>query len=243
MVPQRGSRSCMVSGILKRGAPTYPSNPLSRLHTKPYHLSISHFPCDSSPSSAAQHVPNMSMASPPRPEEYRFAPTSHVPNSRLPVLIYRGVLPDQPTAASTREALEKNAWLEGGVFKTVYAHHFHSVTHECYAVFHGSSRLLLGRGPVDDPGEGGVEVSLSRGDIIVLPAGVSHCSVSSEDEYEYVGLYPKGSPHWDNNFCKADAQETAEKAKVASSVPIPDYDPVYGKGGPLVDIWRRAIAT
>lgn len=103
------------------------------------------------------------------PEEYRFTPTSHVPNSRLPVLVYRGVLPDEPTAASTREALEKNLWMQGGVFKTYRAHHFHSVTHECYAVFKGSSRLLLGRGPLDDPSEGGVEVDLSRGDIIVLP--------------------------------------------------------------------------
>ena len=105
---------------------------------------------------------------PEMPEIYHFSPTSHVPNSRLPVLVYRGVLPDDPTAASTRDALEKNLWLQGGVFKTYRAHHFHSVTHECYAVFKGKSRLLLGRGPLDEE-EGGVEVELSRGDIIVLP--------------------------------------------------------------------------
>ena len=103
------------------------------------------------------------------PEIYHFSPTSHVPNSRLPVLIYRSVLPAHPTAASTRDALEKNHWMQGGVFKTYRAHHFHSVTHECYAVFSGSSRLLLGRGPLDDPAEGGVEVDVNRGDIVVLP--------------------------------------------------------------------------
>ena len=106
---------------------------------------------------------------PALPEIYRFTPTSYVPNSRLPVLIYRQVLPVQPTALSTRNALEKNHWMQGGVFKTYRAHHFHSVTHECYAVFSGSSRLLLGRGPLDDPEEGGVEVDVYRGDIIVLP--------------------------------------------------------------------------
>lgn len=31
------------------------------------------------------------------------------------------------------------------------------------------------------------------GDAIVLPAGVSHCSVKSSEDYEYVGLYPKVS--------------------------------------------------
>jgi uncharacterized protein YjlB len=103
-----------------------------------------------------------------RPEIYHFSPTSHVPNSRLPVLIYREVLPSPPSAASARDALEKNHWIQGGVFKTFRTHHFHSVAHECYAVFSGSSRLLLGRGPLDDP-EGGVEVDVQSGDIIVLP--------------------------------------------------------------------------
>lgn len=179
----------------------------------------------------------------PTPEAYHFSPTPHVPNSILPVLIYRNMLPANPTAASTRDALEKNSWLQGGVFKTYRAHHFHSVTHECYAIFKGSSRLLLGRGPLDDPNDGGIEVDVSVGDIIVLPAGVSHCSVDSEGDYEYVGLYPKGSPHWDSNFCKADATETAEKARNARNVPIPEYDPIYGQDGPLVEIWKNAATT
>ena len=41
------------------------------------------------------------------------------------------------------------------------------------------------------------------------------------------------------NFCEASEMETAEKAATAKAVPIPEYDPVYGKGGPLVDIWKR----
>ncbi|KAI9810616.1 MAG: hypothetical protein M1827_006178 [Pycnora praestabilis] len=193
------------------------------------------------------------------PEEYYFDPTPFVPNSPFPVLIYRSALPTNPTAQMTRECLEANQWIQGGVFKTYRAHHFHSVTHECYAVFRGSSKVLLGRGPLDSL-EGGAEVDLRVGDAIVLPvseprlpslrhqsnaemqAGVAHCSLSSEGDYEYVGLYPKGSPHWDNNFCKAGGEETQEKASIARSVPIPEEDPVFGAGGPLVDIWRRAIA-
>lgn len=105
---------------------------------------------------------------PSSPETYYFTPTPHVPNSPLPVLIYRAVLPTNPDPASTRETIEPNRWMQGGSFKTYTAHHFHSVTHECYAVFKGKSTLLLGRGPLDDR-EGGVEVELGVGDIIVLP--------------------------------------------------------------------------
>lgn len=108
------------------------------------------------------------MPPPASPETYRFKPTPYVPNSILPVLVYRQVLPSNPTPATIRQALEKNAWIQGGVFKTYRTHHFHSVTHECYAVFKGSSRLLLGRGPLDDPALGR-EVTLTVGDIIILP--------------------------------------------------------------------------
>lgn len=71
---------------------------------------------------------------------------------------------------------------------------------------------------------------------------MSHCSISSEDDYEYTGLYPEGSPHWDNNWCKAGPEETEAKAENARSVPIPEYDPIYGEDGPLVQIWKSAAA-
>ncbi|KAI9824620.1 MAG: hypothetical protein M1832_001710 [Thelocarpon impressellum] len=175
--------------------------------------------------------------SPSPPETYFFRPTPHVPNSPLPVLIYRSALPSD--ADGCRAFVEANGWDQGGSFKTYTAHHFHSVTHECYAVFKGSSRLLLGRGPLDGDSDDAVEVDLSAGDAIVLPAGVAHCSLSSEGDYTYLGLYPKGSPHWDNNFCKAGSRETQEKAEACRRVPLPNHDPIFGAGGPLVDIWRR----
>lgn len=141
------------------------------------------------------------------PEEHHIhTPTPHVPNSRLPVLIYRAVLPlpgdeeegeednarsdsrsNHPSSSSeeegspafsaadaARHAIEANHWCYGGIFRSYWAHHFHSVTHECYAVVAGRSRLLLGVGPWDGGGdEGGerkgVEVELGTGDVIVLP--------------------------------------------------------------------------
>jgi uncharacterized protein YjlB len=112
------------------------------------------------------------------PEQYLInSPTRYVPNSRLPVLVYRSVLPLDPTAESVCAYVEQNKWLKGGIFRHYGAHHFHSVTHECYAVFKGCSTVLLGRGPLDpNSGEYAV-VDLKRGDAIVLPAGVAHCSM------------------------------------------------------------------
>ena len=161
-----------------------------------------------------------------------LVPTQHVPNSPLPVLIYRNVLQGKNSEDFMTETIEANGWLKGGTFKHYPTHHFHSVTHECYAAFQGSSRMLLGRGPLDDR-DGSVEVDVQAGDIIVLPAGVSHSNLESKDGYSYVGLYPKGSPHYDNNWCKADSNETAAKAANARAVPLPDFDPIYGRNGPL----------
>jgi uncharacterized protein YjlB len=126
------------------------------------------------------------------PEQYFIKrSTPHVPNSPLPVLIYRSALPSDATPTSVCETIEPNNWLKGGVFKHYGAHHFHSLTHECYAVFKGKSTLLLGRGPLDPADKDDLVVDLKEGDAIVLPAGVAHCSLESSPDYEYVGLYPK----------------------------------------------------
>lgn len=51
----------------------------------------------------------------------------------------------------------------------------------------------------------------------------------------------QGSPHWDNNFCKAEKEETRQKAANAKAVPVPGSDPIFGAGGPLVEIWGKAL--
>ena len=118
------------------------------------------------------------------PEIYRLEKaTRYVPNSCLPVLVYRSCLPSPLDEASATKAVEENQWLYGGVFESYFAHHFHSVTHECYAVVSGKSRLLLGRGPQESQEEhGGLEVELEAGDAIVLPVlSLIFDSVANQD--------------------------------------------------------------
>lgn len=127
------------------------------------------------------------MAGPVSPETYYLVPTSHVPNSHLPVLVYRSVLSASSslTPQSIKSQIEPNHWLIGGQWKAYGAAHFHSVTHECYAVFSGSSRIRLGVGPLDmaslseddqskpspisSNSTTGIDIEMTAGDIVVLP--------------------------------------------------------------------------
>ncbi|KAI1442736.1 hypothetical protein F5Y02DRAFT_395448 [Annulohypoxylon stygium] len=169
------------------------------------------------------------------PETYYLEPTQFVPNSKLPVLVYRNVLPQPYDEITTQVFLERNQWLKGGTWGAIPKHHFHPNTHECYAVFQGSSTLLLGVGPNEDAGKGH-EVLMKAGDVIILPAGVSHCSRDFQDDYRYVGVYPKGAPKWKNEYCK-DESRCRELREEAESVEMPVSDPVRGHMGPLNKLW------
>ena len=56
------------------------------------------------------------------------------------------------------------------------------------AVIQGHSILRVGC-PIE-----GQLIEMSPGDVIVLPAGVSHFSTDSDPEYRYIGAYPKVRP-------------------------------------------------
>jgi uncharacterized protein YjlB len=85
---------------------------------------------------------------------------------------------------------------------------------------------------------------MEAGDIAVHPAGVAHRNEWSTDDYLYMGLYPKGSPKWNNNFCKANEEETNVKAEQAKEVPVPDYDPIVSTATKVVDfVLTRYLAV
>jgi uncharacterized protein YjlB len=59
--------------------------------------------------------------------------------------------------------------------------------------------------------------------------------------HSFEGSLHQGSPHWDNNWCKASPEETWEKAEQAKAVPIPEHDPISGFGGHLPKLWTRSM--
>lgn len=78
-------------------------------------------------------------------------------------------------------------------------------------------------------GEGGVSIRVEAGDVLVLPAGVSHCMAGSSDTIQMVGGYPEGRD-WDNvQQALLDKDSHREAAKRIMMLPVPGRDPATGE--------------
>lgn len=165
---------------------------------------------------------------PPEPIQLYFKDDGKIPNSRYPLLIYKKAFTLNETQGA--EWLEKtfreqnwtNSWRNG-----IYPfHHYHSTSHEVLGIYAGSALVHLG-------GEQGKKVKIEAGDIIIIPAGVGHKNIESEN-LGVVGAYPDGR-NWDMNTGKAGERPGTDKNIAA--LPIPETDPFMGKNG-LPKIWR-----
>ncbi|KAL4966052.1 cupin domain-containing protein [Aspergillus stella-maris] len=172
------------------------------------------------------------------PNTYYLPQTEHTPNNPLPVLHYKNVLPKPRTEEAVTEFLTANKWEKRGTWGAVWISHFHPNSHECYGVFQGSSTLLLGAAGEDETDDVGLRVTVHMGDVIVLPAGTGHSSVESTGDYRYIGVYPEGCPRWRNEFGKTRIDERTFSNEVAG-VGYAKEDPVYGKDGPLMQLWPQ----
>lgn len=164
-----------------------------------------------------------------------FADDGRVPNSRLPVLIYRGAaaVDGADTAVDMERLFARNAWANGwrdGIFPF---HHYHSTAHEVLGIARGEAQVRLG-------GEAGQDVHLRAGDIVVLPAGTGHKRLSASSDLLVIGAYPDGR---DYDLVRADATDATEHARAVARiavVPLPSSDPVAGVDGPLRRLWTAA---
>lgn len=162
------------------------------------------------------------------PEQLRFARNGWVPNNEaLPVLLYRAAFGTRGDTASVMEdAFAANGWppqWRNGVYDF---HHYHSTAHEVLGFAKGWGKLVLG-------GEGGRELTVRAGDVAVLPVGTGHCRLEASDDFLVIGAYPPGE-HWD--ICRQ-APDDALLQRM-KKIRFPQSDPVRGKDGPLVRIWR-----
>jgi uncharacterized protein YjlB len=172
-----------------------------------------------------------------RPEERHYGPDGTVLNSRLPLLIYRNAVaagPDGDVESAMLDSFRRNDWLNNWRYRGVYEYaHFHSTTHEVLGVVRGEMLLRLG-------GAGEPETVVRVGDVIVVPAGVSHMSVGGSDDVFMVGGYPEGRD-WDLMVDGevSDAEMRAAYKRIMS-LPIPRQDPVTGEP---MHAWRNAPSS
>jgi len=160
------------------------------------------------------------------PQQLHLKPNGWMPNSTLPVLIYRNALPVAGDLADTMERLfTTNGWppqWRNGVYSF---HHYHSTAHEVLGFAGGHADLILG-------GEGGTPITVHAGDVVVLPAGTGHCRTTASDDFLVVGAYPPDE-HWD--ICRTAA--TPEIIERMRRVTFPASDPLTGPTGALPKLW------
>lgn len=179
-----------------------------------------------------QHWRRLGLASstsePPEPEALAFDDDGTIPNSPLPVLIYRGRTGDRAALDALFAATRWPVQWAGGVFTF---QHYHATAHEVLGVTGGEAQIQLG-------GESGETRTLGPGDCVIIPAGVGHCRLAGNREFGVVGGYPENQPDWD--LCRADPAIHAWAQARVARVPLPPGDPVTGPNGPLDRLWRRS---
>lgn len=162
-------------------------------------------------------------------EAILLPPLAGIPNNpRLPVLLYRGVFPREGDRAAAFERLfAMNGWGDGWRDGIYTEHHFHTCAHEALGIAAGSARLCLG-------GPDGRELTVSAGDVVVLPAGTGHRNLSSSSDFLVVGAYPPGQEPDMNWLGQPVPDGVADRVR---AVPLPTSDPIYGHSGPLIRLW------
>ena len=163
-----------------------------------------------------------------RPEVLLLPENGRMPNSHLPVLIYRAAMRGEDLESDFKKVFHANRW--GGTWALgVYGfHHFHSNAHEVLGVASGSARLQLG-------GDGTEPIEVEKGDVIVLPAGTGHRRIRDSWDFWVVGAYPRGQEKYDEYLDKAMCGNCRLRLR---AVQLPDADPLYGNDGPLTKLWR-----
>lgn len=151
-------------------------------------------------------------------------------NERLALLVYQGALalPQSSPAAMVEDLFESNGW-SGSWRNGIYGfHHYHATAHEVLGIYSGSAEVQLG-------GENGITLTVRRGDVVIIPAGVAHKNLGAGRNFRVVGAYPLGqSP----DMCYGKAGERPQADDYIAGVSLPPMDPVYGTDGPLKAYWE-----
>jgi uncharacterized protein YjlB len=161
-----------------------------------------------------------------------FEDDGSIPNNpQLPFVVYRNAvdLAGTPNPEDVIEAtFARHGWGDmwrNGIYPYV---HYHSMIHEALAIARGRAKVRFGGGR-------GKDFDIMAGDVVVLPAGTGHQCLWASPELVVIGAYPKGGRF---NVCRGSKAEHAKAIKSIGKVPLPETDPVRGKHGPLLRLWR-----
>ncbi len=152
------------------------------------------------------------------------------PNSHLPLLVYRRVSgrDGEKLACEFEQTFGDHGWPPAWRYTIFDYPHYHSTAPEVIGVYRGRANVRFGDAV-------GIEMELQSGDIVVIPAGVSHQRVSSSNGFHGVGAYPAGL---EVDEIRPDNSKRPEADKRIAGIPLPDRDPWCGGDGPLAKLWH-----
>jgi uncharacterized protein YjlB len=157
---------------------------------------------------------------------FQFGDAGWCPNNpKLPLLFYHAVSDEEPGEDLARwleTTFKANGWPPAWRYTIYDFPHYHSTSHEVIGVFQGRARIRFG----DSAGE---IVEAGPGDVVVIPAGVSHERVSQTNGFCCVGGYPEGFER--DLIRKVDASARPGADERIAKVPVPGTDPGAGLGG------------
>jgi uncharacterized protein YjlB len=169
-----------------------------------------------------------------KPHLFRFEDDGETPNNpHWPMVLYRSpvVLTSRYDPAAILEDLfAKNGWTDSwrdGIYGFL---HFHTHTHEVLGIARGAARVQFGGGK-------GRMLDLKTGDVVVQPAGTGHRRLKASRDFLVVGAYPATSGRYDEP--KPSQVDRAKAVASIAKVRLPRADPVYGKDGPLLSVWKK----
>ena len=156
-------------------------------------------------------------------------------NDALPLILMQQVF--DPKTKNLVRTIEKmfhgNAWGKSWRNGIYNFHHYHSTAHEVLGIYAGRVKVQFG-------GPDGQVVTGEAGDVIIIPAGVSHKNLDQSQDFRCVGAYPEGqSP--DMQYGKSGERPQVDNN--IRSVSLPKMDPAFGMDGPLLEIWEKALKT
>ena len=160
---------------------------------------------------------------------YYFEDDGIIPNSHLPVIVYKQAIDLTDASDWLETRFTQNNWLNNWRDIILPYDHFHSNTHEVIGLGFGEVQLKIG-------GSKGTVLTITAGDVIIIPAGVGHYSISEHTHYRFVGGYPDGH-NWDIKTGLEEGERAAIVKNIAA-VQIPTTDPVYGNKGSLFELWK-----
>ncbi|KAF2423427.1 hypothetical protein EJ08DRAFT_640206 [Tothia fuscella] len=146
--------------------------------------------------------------SPTLTKKYYLKPTPLIPNSPYPLLHYPHYFPDSvcsPSNINTHFA--KNKWEVQWIYcyGPTQPSHYHSCTHEAMVVLCGTATIRFGVADTwPNPQlpstnchceDGGIEIPAQKGDVFIIPAGVSHKTFDPVPSTSTFALLSPGDGH------------------------------------------------